>query len=792
LAEQLNWEKKDSLEDVKIILAKILRKWHWIIVALVLTLSLAFLYNRYQDPVYVVQSSFISRKFDNREVNLVPRLTELGLTERIEVFQQIPLLKSEKRIYETLSRLDFDISYFVEGRLKTTELYQSSPYKVVLDDSSRNIPYDSRIYLEKVNEKQYRLSADQDYINQRLAGKTLLFDQEQNINGWKFRIAKDNGNGLNPEYKYYFIIHEPRSLMSMYRGKLNISWAYRESAILKAVIHSELPEKDFDFLKTYLQVVIDFGLEEKQEYLANSIVFMDDYMLHIADSIMNYQSKIDQYRLTNRNIIGESSLVIDRLNTLESQKLNLTLEESYYDYIGEYIEDQRSEEVFAPNMIGLNVPPLQQLVQNYMQMKWQDKVSKNEYNEKNPLVNKGNEEYERLEENIYESIKNLKELNQQKIKGLEQRIDFYLRSIDEHYVDYRSHVSMERMLALYEELYNQLLTRKTDASISMASLTSDYELVSRPYYSNIPIYPDKEKSYIIAILAGLGLPIGLVLLLDYLNPRVISKEDLKRHTNIPVIGSVGHFKGKTDLVVSQRPKSQVSESFRVIRANLQYVDTESPQTRIILVTSSISGEGKTFCSTNLALTYAMTGKKTLLIGADMRKPALARNFGLDRSHGLSNYLSGQDEIRDIIYNSEEDELLDVIPGGHVPPNPAELLTTKRMPLLMDFAREHYDIIIFDTPPIGLVSDTLELIRHSFTPLLIVRQGVTYKKSLDAITEMHNNGKIKNLGIIMNDVHYQRYDYGAYYGRNYGYGSGSGYGYYEDEKKHGFWNRLFRS
>ncbi|MCK5701971.1 MAG: polysaccharide biosynthesis tyrosine autokinase, partial [Cyclobacteriaceae bacterium] len=452
----------------------------------------------------------------------------------------------------------------------------------------------------------------------------------------------------------------------------------------------------------------------------------------------------------------------------------------------------KKESIFAPNLIGLEVPPLEELVGKYMEEKWQDQLDKNEFNEKNPLVVRGNEQYERLEENIYESVKNLKQLNQEKVIEIDKQIKFFIGSVGELQVEYREFTNMDRMKALYENLHNQLLARKTDAYISKASATSDYQMVTAPYYSNVPIYPNKNKIYMIAIVLGLGFPIGIIFLFDFINPKIISKEDLKKHTDIPIIGTVGHYKGKSNLVVGEHPKSQVSESFRVIRANLEYVNADNTESNILLITSSISGEGKTFCSINLAYTYANMGKKTLLVGADMRRPALAKSFGMGRSHGLSNYLSGQDKLEEIIYTSKKSGL-DVIPGGHVPPNPAELLTTKRMAELMQFIKKHYEVIIFDTPPLGLVSDTVELIRHSFTPILIVRQDVTYKKSLDAITEMYHSGKFKQLGIIMNDVNFTKFDYGAYYGKSYGYGSGLGYGYYDDEEKKGkFWKRIFRS
>ncbi|NJN26302.1 MAG: polysaccharide biosynthesis tyrosine autokinase [Cyclobacteriaceae bacterium] len=791
MAEQLNWESKDNLEDIKILLAKVLRRWHWVAISFALAMAAAYLYIRYQDPVYVVNSSFISRKFDDRRNDVVPNISEFGgFSDRIEVFQQIPLLKSELRISETLRRLNFGVTYIVEGRLKKTELYKSTPFTVLTSDSSKSIPYEIPIYIERHNDRSFALHTVDAELNKKLSGKTYLFNIPQIINGWQFTIKSEQNVSMNPDYDYYFVVHNPRRLMNEYRSRLNVDWAFKGSAILNASISTKIPEKDLEFLSTYLEVVVDLGLEEKNEYLVNSIKFIDGYMLEIADTLLNYQNKIDKFRLNNREIISGSTLVIDKLNVLDESRANLLLEENYYDYIEEYIKKQKTEEVFAPNLIGITVPPLEELVGKYMEQKWEDKIDLNQANEKNPLVTKGNEQFERLEKNIYESVNNLKALNKEKIREIDKQINFYLRSIDDLHVEYRNYINMDRMKAIYEGLYNQLLTRKTDANISKASATSDYQLVTEANYSNVPIYPNKKKSYIIAIVLGLGLPIGFIFLLDFINPRIISKEDLKKYTNIPLIGSVGHFRGKTNLVVLNEPKSQVSESFRVIRANLEYIISDSKEARVILITSSISGEGKTFCSTNLAYTYANMGKKTLLIGADMRRPALAKNFGLERERGLSNYLSGQNELESIIYSSNKAGL-DVIPGGHVPPNPAELLTSERMGELMEMIKEQYEVIIFDTPPIGLVSDTVELVKHSYTPILIVRQDVTYKKSLEAITEMYNAGKIKNLGIIVNDVNYTKYDYGTYYGQSYGYGSGEGYGYYDDENRKSFWRRFWR-
>ncbi|MCG8306757.1 MAG: hypothetical protein MI975_05145, partial [Cytophagales bacterium] len=611
MAQQLNWEKKDSLEDVKIILAKILRRWYWVVLVLIIALTCAYLYIRYQDEVFVVKASFISRKFDTRGASVVPTVGEADrFIERIEVNQQIPLLKSEKRIIETLNRLDFDVSYMVEGRLKTAELYKSNPYKVVTVDSSNYIPYNRKIYLKKINAQSYTLRTSDEKLNDYLRDKTFLFNVDQNINGWQFNIHYKNSNGLNPDYDYYFTIHNPRSLMNAYRSRLNISWAFKNSAILNASIDTKIPEKDYDFLNTYLDVVIDLGLEEKNEYLVKTIDFIDRYMEDINDTLLNYQSRIDDFRLSNRDIISGSTLVIDELNKLDEAKAQIAMENSYYDYLETYIRKNRKESIFAPNLIGLEVPPLQELVGQYMEEKWTDQLDRNENNQKNPLVIRSNEQSQRIENNIYESVENLRGLNLEKISEIDKQINFFIQSISDLQIEYREYTNMDRMKALYENLHNQLLARKTDAYISKASATSDYQLVTAPYYSSIPIYPNVNRIYIVGILLGLGIPIGLIFLFDFINPKIVSKEDLKKHSDIPIIGSVGHFKGKTNLVVDQKPKSQVAESFRVIRANLEYMDSEFEGAKMILITSSISGEGKTFCSTNLAYTYANMGRKT--------------------------------------------------------------------------------------------------------------------------------------------------------------------------------------
>ncbi len=781
------WEKSDNLDDVKKFLGKVMRYWYLILGVLIIAVITAFAFNRYTKQVYVISASFITKKFDqNRTGQLGGVIEENIFRQNIEVSQEIPFLKSQDKIEETLKRLDFGISYFVKGRFKTTEIYGPFNFKVILDSTSTSIPYGHPIFIHSKNGK-YTLETENADLQKELTGKEFFFGRPYDLKGWKFTINQNTTASRGTDY-YYFIINNPRSLLSEYRNKLSINWAQKGSAILNVNMQSDMPDKDLAFLRTYLNVVIEKGLQDKNEHLTNTIDFINHYIVGIADTLLSYQNRIDNYKLANRELINGPSIMYERLNELDRLEADVLLTNKYYDYITEYIQEKRDSVVFAPNVIGLNAPLLTDLVNDYIAAKWEEKNKRNEFNYLNPVVNKKSDAFERIEQNIYESINELKAANQMKLEQINERARFYYGTIKGSQAESREFSELERMRAIYNNLFNELISRRTNAHITRASTTSDYQIVTSPGYSSLPIKPDKNKNYLIAIILGLGLPIGFIYLKDMFNNKIITKDDLLKGTNIPLIGNIGHSIAKSNIVIKEKPKSVVSESFRSIRANLQYLNKGEKNHTVCLITSSISNEGKTFCSINLAYAFALTGKKTVLLGADMRKPTLSKNFDMRDYKGLSNYLAGFVSIEKVIYPIE-DQMLFIIPGGDVPPNPAELITSDKMGGMMEYLRKNFEVVIIDTPPIGLVSDSIELLKYTDINLLVVRQGRTLKDSLAAITDMYTSGKISNMGILFNDVDFSKMNYGYTSGYGYGYGNG-GYGYYdEDEDKLKWWQRM---
>jgi capsular exopolysaccharide synthesis family protein len=296
------------------------------------------------------------------------------------------------------------------------------------------------------------------------------------------------------------------------------------------------------------------------------------------------------------------------------------------------------------------------------------------------------------------------------------------------------------------------------------------------------VSPKIRLNYLLAVSLGLAFPLMVFFGLELLNTKVQSREDIEEQTDVPILGGTGHKVSEGNLEVMTKPKSAVSESFRAMRSNLLYFMGKK-ETAVFLITSSISGEGKTFTSINLASVFTLTGKKTLIIGADMRRPKIFDDFQLNNQVGLSSYLAGLAEFDDVVQPTAYENLF-MVSGGPVPPNPSELLLSKQMEKFMGIAREKFDIVVIDSPPLAIVADALELSKFADHTIFLVRQDYTPKLLLRSIQDFHKSGKLSNVSIVLNDIYRSGLGYGYGYGYAYGYTYGYGYGYYGSKKKNG--------
>jgi capsular exopolysaccharide synthesis family protein len=764
---------------------KLLRRWPYIIASLLIGLLTGYAINRYATPIYQVNARISTKKFSGKSTSPIPGLVDASffLSGLVEVYEEIPILRMPKRFEAALDKVDLRVRYFSQGLIKTSESANGYTFRVQIDSIVHDdYPYGLPIYVNHQDSENFQLKIDNNLRwRDEVKGKTFRFGENISLGSASFTIFNANGTTEEKD-KFYFVFNRKSDLLNEYISKLSINWAMKGSAMLDLSIESETPEREVKFLKAYYKAVEEIGLLDKNETLDKTIAFIDQQMEMINDSIVFYQELMDGMKIDNRKLSGGSEFIFSRLSELDKQRAEITLKESYYDYLTKYFNSKSEGDVFAPSLLGLDIPPLEDWVNRYVERKLTEKQMRNQENVLNPLVNRQDSLKRKLEAGIFEAMRSARERNQIQLANLKRQENEIFESVQDLQADFREISRFQRLYEMNQSLYDLLIRRKIEVAISKASATSDYHIINEPKYSRTPISPNENMNLLIAGFLGLFLPIGFFLMKDITSKRVVDKDDLQSYTVMPLLGNVAHSTFKSKMVVADHPRSVAAESFRSVRANLKFISgAEKNRTRIFIITSSIGGEGKTFCSLNLAYTLAMSGKKTLLIGADMRKPELGNYTGAKARQGLSEYLAGFAQLEEVILAGGEDKP-DMIDAGRIPPNPSELLGSERMEQMMAEIKQRYDYVIVDTPPIGLVSDAMELFKYSDYNILIVRQGQTHKAALKMVNELYIDGKLSNFSVLFNDIELIKNPnsyYGAYtYGIGY---SGYGYGYYEEDQ-----------
>jgi capsular exopolysaccharide synthesis family protein len=767
-------------------LLKLLRRWPYILLFFLACLLSGFAYNRYLTPIYGVTGRITTRKYSNKPSTPVPGLVDASffLNGITEIYEEIPILKSPARISAALDKVDFTVNYYSQGTVKTVELPRGFGFDVEILSLDANYPTRIPIFVNHLSATAFVLKIENTEWQKTVQGKQFTFGVPFVLGGAKVRILNSNGENSDID-KHYFIINRKEELIAKYSGRLQINWTMLGANMMDLYMETELPEKDIEFMRAFYQVVEEKGLEEKNQTLENTIRFIEGQMRMVSDSLNFYQSLVDDMKLNNRNVAGGSDPIYAKLEELDQRRAEITLNERYFEYLTDYFNRKSEADVFAPSLIGLNIPLMEGWVNQYISQKLTEKTFRNSDNFQNPLVNRQDSIRKKLVWGIFEAMNSARERNKQLALEIGRQEKILYASVSTVQNGLRNMERSQRLYDLNYTLFDLLIKRKTEAAISKASATSDYKVIDEPSYSHSPIKPDKKQNLAIAAILGLLIPIGFFLGRDLTNSRIMDKDDLNAFIHLPLLGNVAHSDYATNLVVKDHPRSVVAESFRAVRANLKYLTSRSTAgAQLFTITSSIGGEGKTFCSINLAYTLALTQKKVIMVGADLRKPELANYLGRSSDKGLSAYLAGYATINELILPGDEGRP-DFIDAGKIPPNPSELLGNERMSELITFLKGKYDYIIIDTPPIGLVSDVMELFKYANYNVLIVRQGVTPKAALKMVSELHMEGKIQDFTVLFNDIELIKRRNSYYGGYLYGMGySGYGFGYYEEDDKKG--------
>lgn len=777
--EQVN--PKEDIEFLKRFFSRVMNYWHYIVLFILAMLLIAFIYNKYATPVYAISASVLVEEPEdaNKSVTDILYGHKNSNTASTNLENESILLKTLSLIEETLRDLEMDVSYYTKSNFGKTELYEDNPIKITVDDASLIIPHGTTIKC-KIKDKQfYTLEAKNEGVMNNLMGIVSQSDLEEHfsfgdrllpfgkfvvVGGFRFKVELNELQENLNDREINFVIHDYESLAKKYQEKINIEAYSTESSILKISIEENNPQKGVDFLNRHIENYIKNGLEEKNNVATTTINFINNQLLTIRDSLSQIEDRLENFKKSNTSVdlSIEGNRLYSDIQEVEKQKSMLEINMKYLSNIKNYIsKGDQLENIAIPSSFGITDPTLNSLIEQLVALQLENKTMAINMSDANPLIKNNKQKIAALKNNIIENINNLQQANQMLLGELKSDLYRYSGALNTLPTAEREQINIQRTYDLSENLYMFLMEKRAEAGISKAITNVDFKMVDKAtVMGNGPIKPRSVLNYILAIVAGLFIPIGFIYITDTFSDKIVSKEDLLKLTSIPFLGIIAHSKSKAEFNVSQNQNSSTAESFRNIRSNLRFLTENNQSGKIYLISSSITGEGKTFCANNLAYMFSNFGKRTLLMNVDMRKPNFYGEIGVYSEYGLSHYLADFKTKTQIIQKSILDNLF-VITAGTTPPNPSELLLTGKIDILLHELKEEFNYIILDTPPVGIISDALELIKKANVSIIVVRQEYTSRKMVANLNQLYNQKLTKQMGIVLNDVDFEKsgYTYG---------------------------------
>jgi tyrosine-protein kinase Etk/Wzc len=751
--------------DPAIIFSLIIRNWYWFLITLAGALLVARFYISHTMPMYRVSASIlINEERENSSLNNEQMLQGLGLPGGMRnLDNQIKILSSRTLTEKALEALPYEIEYYFKTFRNTIPIYPEIPIEVV-SENQVTIPKDTEFSITSLGNKMFSLDSETDFF---VFHKQASFGQPIEIPGGSFRIELKDQEWFNKnkDRRLNFVIYSPNKLVNSFHRRLSVELVSRNGSLLKLSMVGTNIAKDVEFLNKLAEVFQTYSLDKKNTEAERRIQFIDDQLVGISDSLVITENKLQQFRSSHRvmDLSAQGQAIITQVTDKENERARLSLEAEYYEYLSGYLaKDVTGEVPIVPITMGITDPALTRSVTELADL--QSQLSSRGGGEMNPLQNLIAQRVRTAKDALRETLNGLRRANSLAIAENQRQIAKINAQASALPVTERQLLGIERKFKVNDELYTFLLETRAQQQMQKASNMADSEVIDPASVSTaVLISPNQTKTNFVAFLAGVGIPLSLILISFFFNKK-IKDDDISRMTDIPIVGNIPHSTEKTNTVVLDNPNSVIAEAYRLLRTRMQFLikETKSP---VILITSTMPEDGKTFTAINLAAVYSLLGKKTILLGFDLRKPKIFQDFKLDNEKGISTWLIGKDRLQDIIKETSY-ENLSIIPAGPVPPNPSELTSLPKTEELLKLLKERYDYIIIDSSPLGIVSDTLHLASLSDSCLLVVRPKKTIKDMLKKAIEDIKISDFKGVSLVINDIQPNSNLYG--YGEKYGY------------------------
>jgi capsular exopolysaccharide synthesis family protein len=773
MVNQQHIEEEDSI-NFKEIVIKLLDKWPWFLSSVLICLIIAFLYGRYTPPIYLVKARVLVN--DDEKGSSIGKqagsLMDLGgiLGTKNSVDNEVEILKTRFLMEQVVRQMQLNVVYSKKINLVSRELYKS-PFTLRILKGVDTI-VTTKLDVQKISKNRLLVST-------KNFEKEITWGEKFSVkNVGLLQIEPTQVNELDNS-RYFVTVSSIDSRVADLMSQLSVSVSNKQVSIIDLGFSYSNQKKGEDILNTVIDKYTAANLADKNSIADSTYKFIKERLNKIASELGDVENNVENFKQQNQlaDMSEQGKLLVQSTGSFANDLAKAETQVSILNDLERYLQDENSNKRVFPSSLLPQDLVFSNLMNQYNSLLVERERQLLSVTEESPFVQNIDKQIYGLRSDILSNIQSTKNtyvLTRNKLRAQLKSAEGQISGVPQIEKNY---LKLARNQQIKQELYIFLMQKAEETAISKTANISVAKTIDPPKAQVIPVSPKKNIIYFLGLAAGLVFPVLLIFLGELLNTSISTKEEITSLTRVPVIGEISHNASEDNLVVANQGRSAISEQFRALRTNLSFY-LKNKEEKVILLTSSMSGEGKSFTAINLGNILALAGKKVLLMELDLRKPGLSAKLGINNAIGFSNYtISPEIKVNDIIIPLRINKNMFIVSSGPLPPNPAETLLSEHTPGLIAELKKQFDYIIMDAPPIGIITDAQLLSVYADVTLYLVRQKVTQKQQLSTVEELYTSGKMKNLGIVVNDIVSKLYGYG------YGYGT------YGQEQNESFLEKL---
>ena len=772
--------------DIKFLVAKVLGNWYWYVFALILLLGIGLLLELFVSPRYTVTGRVMVTGYNPQGKSVTGTdestvLSQLGLfSVPNSVSNEMEIIHSRTLVEQTVRDLQLNVTYWGQGPLRYEEVYKNSPYFInllSLKNITDPIEYDVRV-IDGGNKVKFE---DED------SDSTFTMSFGDTVHTWYgswVLLKNPDVTETNPKHTLGMVINSYAQTIYAYLENIQASTINEQVNIIDLAISGVTPQKNEDMLKYLINLYVQSDIADHNRVADSTIAFIDSRLTGVAQDLNAVDKNIESFKKENKltDLTNDANELLQTSTTVNQSLADKQVQYKVIDDLESYLTDNRNNTRIMPTTAPIKDPAFVQTLDKYNSLQLQRQAYLQTSTEANPNVKSVDIQLSQLRGDLLSMMRTYKKGINTEQTDLVTRNAQMQGSIEKVPTQQRVFLDYTRRQNVLEGLYTYLLQTREQTAVSKSNSIAPIRVIDEPIRAPLPYFPN-----IIIIIAGaifltLLIPSVVIFMRELLNKRVITADDISNYTNVPIVSGISHNKlAKKQKIISGDSNTEVAEQFRMLRTNLNFLLPGASE-KVVMTTSSMGGEGKSFIAMNLAYVLALSGKRVLLMELDLRKPRISSALHIDNINGFSDYVVSDMKVKDIIKPVNLHTNLLLINSGTIPPNPAELLVHDKVQQLFTEVKNEFDYIIIDSPAIGLVTDSLLLSKYADIVLYIVRQRTTYKKQVNLIQGLANERRFKRMDIIFNDIK-------PIPGYGYGFGYRHGSGYYDNDSRP-FYKKIF--